>query len=180
MEDGRSETEIRVRIGMAKDAFSKRKELLTRGPSRIVKKKIVKAGIWSVALYSAETWSLRKEDVRRIEAFEMWIWRRMERISWTEKRTNEEVLNLVGEKRAMVETIVRRKKSWMGHIMRGEGLLREVIEGRMEGKRGPGRPRKRMLDDLLERDTYAVMKRRAADRSGWRDWMPGTCHVAEH
>ena len=66
---------------MAKDAFNKRKELLTRGMSEEVKKKIVKTVIWSVALYSVETWSLRKEDVRRIEALEMWIWRRMERIS---------------------------------------------------------------------------------------------------
>ena len=65
---------------MAKDAFSKRKELLTRGMSKRVKK-IVKTVIWSVAMYSAETWSLRKEDIRRIEALEMWIWRRMQRIS---------------------------------------------------------------------------------------------------
>ena len=119
-EDGRSEVEIRTRIGMAKDAFNKRKELLTRGMSKEVKKKIVKTVIWSVALYSAETWSLRKEDIRRIEALEMWIWRRMERISWTEKITNEEVLRRVGEKRSMVETIVRRKKNWIGHIMRGD------------------------------------------------------------
>ena len=65
---------------MAKDAVSKRKELLTRGMSKRVKK-IVKTVIWSVAMYSAETWSLRKEDIRRIEALEMWIWRRMQRIS---------------------------------------------------------------------------------------------------
>ena len=51
-----------------------------------------------MALYSTESWSLRKQAIRRIEAFEMWIWRRMERISWKEKRTNEEVLNIVGEK----------------------------------------------------------------------------------
>ena len=54
-EDGRSETEIKTRIGMAKDAFSMRKELLTRGMSRGVKKRIVKTVIWSMALYSAET-----------------------------------------------------------------------------------------------------------------------------
>ena len=60
----------------------------------------------------------------------------MERISWTKKITNEEVLRRVGEKRSMVETIVRRKKNWIGHIMRGDGLMKEVIEGKMEGKRG--------------------------------------------
>ena len=73
---------------MATDAFNKRKELLTRRMNNEVQKKIVKTVIWSVALYSAQTWSHRKEDIRRIEALEMWIWRRMERISWTEKITN--------------------------------------------------------------------------------------------
>jgi hypothetical protein len=53
--------------------------------------------------------------------------------------------------------------------MRGEGLLREVMEGRMVGKRAPGMPRIGMLDVLLEKDTYGAMKRRAEDRSGWRD-----------
>ena len=62
--------------------------MLTRGMNKEVKKKIVKTVIWSVALYSAETWWLRKEDIR-IEALEMWIWRRMERISWTDKITTE-------------------------------------------------------------------------------------------
>jgi hypothetical protein len=179
-EDGRSEVEIRTRIGMAKDAFNKRKELLTRGMSKEVKKKIVKTVIWSVALYSAETWSLRKEDIRRIEALEMWIWRRMERISWTEKITNEEVLRRVGEKRSMVETIVRRKKNWIGHIMRGDGLMKEVMEGKMEGKRGRGRKRIGMIDELMENKQYGDLKRRAEDRQGWRVWLPGTCRVAEH
>ena len=50
-------------------------------------------------------------------------------------------------------TIARRKKKWIGHVIRGEGLLRKVIEGKMVGKRGPGRQRIGMLNELLERDT---------------------------
>jgi hypothetical protein len=92
--------------------------------------------------------------LNRIEALEMWIWRRMKRISWTEKKTNEEVLRRVGEKRTMLETIVWRKKNWIGHIMRGDGLMKEVMEGKMEGKRGPGRKRIGMIDDLLEKVPY--------------------------
>jgi len=122
----------------------------------------------------------RKEDIRRIEALEMWIWRRMERISWTEKITNEEVLRRVGEKRSMVETIVRRKKNWIGHIMRGDGLMKEVMEVKMEGKRGRGRKRIGMIDELMINDQYGDLKRRAEDRQGWRVWLPGTCRMAEH
>ena len=53
--------------------------------------------VWSVALYVAETWTLTQTDKRRLKAFEMWIWRRMEKISWVDKVTNEEVLNRVNE-----------------------------------------------------------------------------------
>ena len=86
----------------------------------------------------------------------------------------------VGEKRLMVETRIRRKKNWIGHIMRGDGLMKEVMEGKMEGKRGPGRKRIGMIDDLIEKERYGDMKRRAEDRQGWRAWLPGTCRMAEH
>ena len=66
--DGRCETEIKIRIGMAKDAFSKRKELLTQKMNRNAKKKIIKTIVWTVALFDAETWTLREEDVRRLDA----------------------------------------------------------------------------------------------------------------
>src|SRR5271170_6243031 len=65
-EDGRCEEEIRVRIGVAKEAFSKRSELLAKKMSKKLKKRIIETIIWSVALYAAETWTLRKADTRRV------------------------------------------------------------------------------------------------------------------
>jgi len=100
-DNGSCSKEIKARIGMAKTAFNRRRELLTRGISRKVKKKIIKTVIWSVFLYGSETWSLKMEDIRRIEAFEMWIWRRMKKVSWVERKTNEEVLIMVDEKREL-------------------------------------------------------------------------------
>ena len=90
----------------------------------------------------------------------------MERISWIEKITNEDVLRRVGENRSMVETIIWRKKNWIGHIMRGDGLMKEVVEGKMEGKRGRGRKRIGMIDELMENIQYGDLKRRAEDRQG--------------
>jgi len=173
-EDGRCEEEIRVRIGVAKEAFSKRKELLTKKMSKKLKKRIIKTIIWSVALYAAETWTLRKADIRRVSALEMWCWRKMEKISWVERITNDEVLRLVGERRQIVDTIVKRKKNWIGHSLRHECLLREVIEGKMVGKRPRGRPRIGMLNELIG-DSYGDMKRRAENRQEWRCWTPRTC-----
>ena len=103
----------------------------------------------------------------------------MEKVSWTERKTNEEILKIVGEKRRLVNMVVERKKRWIGHVLRGDGLMREVLEGRMIGKRPRGRPRMGMLEELKE-DSYEGMKRRAQDRVGWRNWVPGTCLRAEH
>ena len=84
--DDRCDVEIETRIGMAKDAFNKRRELLSQRMDRKLKKKIIKAVVWSVALYGSETWTMRKDEIDRLQAFEMWIWRRMEKINWTETR----------------------------------------------------------------------------------------------
>lgn len=86
---------------MAKEALSKKKRILCSKLDLEFKKRLVRCFVWSVATHGAETWTLRKEDRRLLEALEMWIWRRMERISWTEKVRNEEVLQRVGEKRRL-------------------------------------------------------------------------------
>ena len=179
MEDGRCDTEVKIRIAMARYAFCKIKELLTKSMSREVKKKIIKTLVWSVMLYGCETWTMNVDMMKRLDAMEMWCWRRMEKISWRERITNEEVLNIVSEQKHLVTTIVQRKKNWIGHILRGESLLKETIEGRMEGKRPRGRPRKGMIDELKE-GSYEVMKRRAEDRDIWRGWIPKTCRQAVH
>ena len=139
--DGRTEMEIKVRISIAKEAFCKRKEVVAKSFSTNLKKRIVTTLAWSVALYGAETWTIRKEDRRQLEALEMWIWRKKNKISWTEKKSNVEVLEMMGERRKLMETIVQRKKRWIGHMLRGESMLREVMGGKMVGKRARGRRR---------------------------------------
>ena len=75
--------------------------------------------------------------------------------------SNEEVLRHVGGERSLVNTVIECKKSWIGHVLRHDCLLKSVIEGRMEGKRCRGRKRIGMLDKLKEGGDYVVMKRRA-------------------
>ena len=111
--NGSCSEEIKARIAMAKTAFNRQKELLTKDIRREVKKRIIKTVFWSVLSYGSETWSLNTEDIRRIEAFKMWVWRRMEKVSWVERKTNEDVLIMVDEKRELLDRITKTKKRWI-------------------------------------------------------------------
>src|SRR6218665_803684 len=74
--------------------------------------------------------------------------------------SNEEVLTLVGEERSLISTIRARQRNWMGHLLRGDSLQREIMEGRMEGKRGRGRPRQKLLDWMMS-EGYGKLKEEA-------------------
>ncbi len=71
----------------------------------------------------------------------MWLWRKIEGIKWLDHITNEEVLNKVNEKRSLINTLTRRQKNWIGHVLRGNNLLKELIEGRLYGKKRRGKLR---------------------------------------
>jgi len=104
---------------------------------------------------------------------EMWFWRRMERVSWTEKKTNEKVLKIVEEDRKLVNTIITRKRKWIGHILRGEGLMKDDLEGRMEGRMPRGSKRIGMLEELKE-GSIMIMKKRADNGEDWKYWVSKT------
>jgi hypothetical protein len=84
-------------------------------------------------LYGAETWTLRKENQKYLDSFEIECWRRMEKISWTDRMRNEEILQKVKDKNILY-IIKRSKANWIGHIFRRNCLLKHVIEGMLQGK----------------------------------------------
>jgi len=89
--------------------------------------------IWSIALYDAETGTLRAVDQKELESFEMWCWRRMEKISCTDHVRKEEVLLRVNEQSNILHEIRKRKANWIGHFLRRNCLLQRVIEGKIKG-----------------------------------------------
>ena len=107
-----------------------------------------------MALYGAETWTLREVNQKYSENFEMWCWRRMEKISWMDGVRNEEVLHRVKLERNIMQTIQRRKANWIGHMLRRNCLLENIIEGKVDrstvvtGRRK--RRRRQLLDDFRE------------------------------
>jgi hypothetical protein len=84
---------------------------------------------WSIAVYGATTWTLQKVNQKYLESFEMWCWRRTEKMIWTDHVRNE-VLHGV-EERNMLHTVKRKKANWIGHIMHRVFFLKHVNEGKM-------------------------------------------------
>ena len=128
----------------------------------------IRTYIWSIALYGAETWTLWAVDQKHLESFEMWFWRKMEKVSWTNHVRNEELLR-VKEQRNIVHEISKRKANWIGHILRRNCLLQRFIEGKIKGgievTGRRGRRRRKLLDDLKERREYSHLKEEALDRA---------------
>jgi hypothetical protein len=100
-------------------------------------------------------------------------WRRMEKISWTDHVRNEEVLLRVNEQRNILREIRKRKANWIGHILRRNCPLKQVIEGKINGEievtGRQGRRRKKLLDDLKDRRGYSHLMEEALDRTIWRN-----------
>ncbi|KAG1662190.1 Zinc finger protein 570 [Nymphon striatum] len=167
-DEGKCTKDVKARIAMAKQAFMKRKELLIKNISLYLKKRLVKSLIWSVALYGSETWTIRVDERSKLEAFEMWVWRNILKIKWSDKISNEDVLKLVDEERAMMGTIHKRQRKWIGHILRSENMLRDVMEGHVMGRRQRGRQRIKMLDGMKDGKSYAELKEESQDRNTWR------------
>ena len=107
--DGKCTCEMKCRIAMAKAAFNKKRNLFTSTFDLEFRKKVVKCYVWSMALYGAETWTLRAMEQKHLESFEMWCWRRMEKISWTDHVRNEDVLLRVKVQRNTLHEIRKRK-----------------------------------------------------------------------
>jgi hypothetical protein len=107
--------------------------------------------------------------------FEMWCWRRMEKISWTDHVRNEEVLLRVSEQRNILHEIRKWKANWIGHILHRKCLLKQVIEGKIQGQIEVTRRRKKLLDDLGDRRGYCNLKEEALDHIKWRNHFGRGC-----
>jgi len=116
--------------------------------------------------YCSETWTVAKEEQRRIEAFEMLCYRRMLKMSWTDMVTNEEVLERMSKRRTLWNSIKNRRNEWVGHVLRYGGLLGLIIEG----KNARGIPRMEYMQQIIKDqgcNSYEETKRKARNREEW-------------
>jgi len=118
---------------MATAAFNKKRTLFTSTLDLELRKKLVKCYILSIYLYGAKTWMLWAVDQKHLESFEMWCWRRMEKISWISHVRNAEVFLRIKEQRNILHEISKKKANWIGHILHINCLIQWVIEGKIKG-----------------------------------------------
>ena len=132
--------------------------------------RLLECYMFSVLFYGCETWTLTKVLTQKLEACEMWMLRRMGQISWKARVTNEEVLKRLNISRNLLPKIQSRKLVYFGHIKRHDSIMKDILEGRLEGTRARGRPRAQWSDNIREWAGCGLMEctRLASDRERWR------------
>jgi len=128
--DGKCDNEIKARIAMAKDTFCKLTNVFHNHNIRLSKKlNVLNTYVYSILLYASECWTLSTTMTKRLEAVEMWFYRRILRISYTRHITNEEVLNRMATTRHIINTVRNRQRSFFGHVMRNKEIESIIISG---------------------------------------------------
>ena len=182
---GNCSKDTKSRIGMAKKRML---DLVPIWKNRRIntdlKMKLVRSLVWTVLTHGAEGWTLKKADEKGIESAELWIYRRMLRVSWTEHRTDESILTELNTTRQLLVCVVRRKLSYFGHTMRDGGcqLVKCVIQGKVSGKRRRGR-RKTSHNSTITKwmsENIEQITRNTWDRAEWRRLVRCAARAADH
>ncbi|CAG9831432.1 unnamed protein product [Diabrotica balteata] len=124
----------KCRIEQARNSFLKMRQLLTtRNLDLSLRYRMIKCYVYSVLLHGVEAWTLTVSSLRHLESFEMWVFRRMLKTSWTDRVRNEEVLRRMNREREPTEIVKKRKTSYLGHIFRHDryNFLQLIIEGKI-------------------------------------------------
>jgi hypothetical protein len=126
-----------------------------------MKKKLIKSCICSVALCGSETRTVGKYEERIIDAFETWCWRRMLKIKWTDRITNDEDFQRAKEERLLLKILKNRRYSWIGHTVRYNEFVVNILEGAIFGRKAVGRPGLQYLKQVARNtaaDSYTAME----------------------
>ena len=110
---------------------------------------IVKAMVFPVLMYGCESWTIKKAECRRIEGFELWCWRRLLRVPWTARRSNQSILKEISPEHSLEGLMLKLKLQYFGHLMRRtDSFEKTLMLGKIEGKTGSGQQRTKWLDRI--------------------------------
>ena len=137
---------------------------------------LVKAMVFPVVMYGCEGWTVKKAECRRIDAFELWCWRRLLRVPWPSRRSNQSILKEISPGISLEGMMLKLKLQYFGHLMRRvDSLEKTLVLGGIGGRRRRGRQRMRWLDgitDLIDA-TLSELRELVMDREAWRAVIHG-------